>query len=228
MTLICYRRLCEVEGLRPHTLDLLRKVSAHWGFYFAYSPNKTAEEARASKLSHDLILATQELGASMDTATHSHEATSHHAALAQRCFYTLYLTRIIALQRFLDCLPRDMDAKLARIEWALFQYDPPRLPDGDDIFSAIHRCVTRACGSIFDLKRAAEGRFRALVKKDRHLFLTKRAYPFVTFEDSPQLPFLLAVDEVEEPVFQSPSSGHRRACSRLGVNALFYGFDAPP
>ncbi|EIM85534.1 uncharacterized protein STEHIDRAFT_158163 [Stereum hirsutum FP-91666 SS1] len=222
------KRLCEVEGLRPHTLDLLRKVSAHWGFYFAYSPNKTAEEARASKLSHDLILATQELGASMDTATYNHKATSHHAALAQHCFYALYLTRIIALQRFLDCLPRDMDAELARSEWALFQYDPPRLPDGDDIFSAIYRRVTRACGSVFDLKRAAEARFRALVKKDRQFFLKKREHPLVIFAASYQLPFYLAVDEVEEPVLQSPSSGRRPACSRLGVNALFYGFDAPP
>lgn len=168
----------------------------------------------------------------MDTATHNHEATSHHAALAQRCFNALYLTRIIALQRFLDCLPRDVDAEIARIEWALFQFDPPRLPDGDDIFSVIYRHVTRACGSVFDLKRAAEGRFRALVKKDRHLFLKKSQLqsqlPYVLFQFSRQLPFLLAVDEVEKPVLQSPSGGHRPACSRLGVNALFYGFDAAP
>lgn len=184
-------------------------------------------------MSQDLILATQELGSIMDTATRTHETESYHTALAHRCFYALYLTRIIVLSRFLDCLPRDIDIEFARTEWAVFQHAPPRLPNRDDVFSAVYRHVKRACSSVFDLKRTAEGRFNALFTRNRHLFHKKlyhpSNYPMVlkALENSlnVKFPFYLAIDEVEAPVYQNASSSRRPACSRLGVSALFYGFD---
>lgn len=209
----------KAEYPRPHTLDLLQGISAHWGFYFSYSPNKTAEEAREHKLSQDLILAAQELGTAMDTATHSREAMARHAALAQRCFYALYLTRIIVFSRFLDRFPRDTRSKHVRSEWAVFQHNPPRMPDGDDVFSTVYRHVTRARGSVFDYKRTAEARFNTLFKRNLRIFFEKCTTP------PPKVPFYLAVDEVEAPIIQCPSSGRRPACSRLGVSALFHGFD---
>ncbi|EIM85539.1 uncharacterized protein STEHIDRAFT_158169 [Stereum hirsutum FP-91666 SS1] len=201
------RRSYRVEDIGLGTLSLLRELSAYWGFYFAYSPNKTAEEARASQMSQDLILATQELGSIMGTATRSHEPESYHTALAHRCFYALYLTRIIVLSRFLECLPRDIDSEYARAGWAVFQHAPPRMPDGDDVFSATYRHVTRARGSVFDLRRTVKARFRALAKSNRRLSI--------------KLPFHLAVDEVEAPISRNRSSSHRPACSRLSVSALF-------
>lgn len=173
-------------------------------------------------MSQDLILATQEVGAAVDTATLNPQATARRAALAERSFYTLYLTRTIAFSRFLDCLPRDIDVKCARTEWDVFQHDPPRTSGGDDVFAVIYRQVTKAGGSVFDLRRTAKARFSALVQRNLHLFPEKRS------RTAPLEPsFYLAVDEVEAPVFQSPTSGNRPACSRCGVSALFYGFDQP-
>lgn len=206
-------RSYRVEDIGLGTLSLLRELGAHWGFYFAYSPNKTAEEARASQMSQDLILATQELGSIMDTATRSHKTESYHTALAHRCFYALYLTRIIVLSRFLECFPRDIDLEYARAGWAVFQHAPPRMPDGDDVFSAAYRHVTRARGSVFDLRRTVKARVRALAKSNRRLSI--------------KLPFDLAVDEVEATISQNPSSSHRPACSRLSVSALLSGFVKP-
>lgn len=206
----------------PRTPELMRGVSAYWGLYFSYSPNKTAGEARESNLSQDLILATQELGDVADTAILNYEATSHCAAMAMRCFYALYLTRIIIFARFLDCLPRDLHVTYARTEWAVFQHDPPCTPEGNDIFATVYRCVVRTGGSIFDLKRTTEARFRALVKRNERFFPEEYGNP------ASKSPFYLVVDEVEAPVFHSPSSGRRPACSRRGVSALFYGFDESP
>lgn len=193
-------------------------IGAYWGLYFAYSPNKTAEEARQSKLSQDLILAIEDLSTVVDTASHSPEATSCRAAMAERCFYALYLSRIVVLSKFLDCLPRDLHVRYARAEWASFQHSPPFTPDGDDIFSVVYRHITRARCSTVDLKRTAEARFDALVWKNRQLFRDGRG----------TLPFYIVVDEIEAAVPQTTSSRRRSACSRLGINTLFYGFDQPP
>lgn len=91
-------------------------LGTYWGFYFAYSPNKTDEEARRSSLSQDLILATQDLGAAMDTAVHGVDTESNRVAMAQRSFYALYLARILVFSRFLDCIPREGDERTARVE----------------------------------------------------------------------------------------------------------------
>lgn len=195
-------------------------LSVYWGFYFAYSPNKTVKEAQESNLSQDLILAIQQLGASVDTVDLGLEAVSHRAAVAKRCFYALYLTRIVILSMFLDHLPRDLRVEYAQSQWAAFQRNPPRTSEGDDIFSVAYRHIARAQGSILDLKRTAETRFDTLVARNQHLFNDE--------SDATSIPpFFLAVDEVEAPIFQSPLSGRRPACTRLGVNALFYGFDTP-
>lgn len=214
-------RYRNTEYTRPHTLDLLQGLSRQFGFYFAYSPNKTAEEARKSNLSQDLILAIQELGTAMDTATHSLETIPHYTTVAKRCFYALYLTRIIVLSKFLDCIPLDVDSVFVPAEWALFQHGPPRISDGDDVFCTVYRHVMRACGSVFDLKRTAQARFNNLVKSNKRFFSQNRTI------QARELPFYLVpvVDEVEAPIFQGPSSDCRPACSRLGVSALFWGFD---
>lgn len=214
-----YHRQFKAREPEPQTNQLLSGVSRYWGFYFAYSPNKTAEEARGINLSQDVILAIQHLGAEVDTATLSSEAMNHRATLAKHCFYALYLTRIIVLSRFLDCLPRDSKVQFARSAWAAFQRDPPRTAEGDDVFSMVYRHVTKARGSIADLKRTAETRFDSLVYRNQHLFGEE--------DDPSNPPFYLAIDEVEAPVPQNASSGRRPACSRLGINALFYGFDTP-
>ncbi|EIM78983.1 uncharacterized protein STEHIDRAFT_126666 [Stereum hirsutum FP-91666 SS1] len=197
----------------PQTLTLVTGVGTHWGFYFAYSPNKTAEEVRKSNLSQDLLLATQELGATVDTASLSPEAISRRTAAAERCFYALYLTRIIVLSRFLEFLHIDPDDGYHHACWAVFQQNPPRTSDGDDVFSVVYRHVARARGSIAELKRTAETRFETLVER-------RARYP-------PRFPFYLAVDEVEAPTSPNLLSGRRPACSRFGVSALFYGFDTP-
>ncbi|EIM79691.1 uncharacterized protein STEHIDRAFT_163512 [Stereum hirsutum FP-91666 SS1] len=204
----------------PQTLELVYGVSACWGLYFAYSPNKTVEEARKSNMSQDLILAIQELGATIDTATLSPEAISRRAAIAELCFYTLYLTRIIVLSRFLECLPQDIFVRFARSEWAVFQRDPPRTSEGDDVFSVVYRHVAKARRSIAGLKRTVETRFETLVYKNKHLFNDQS-------DPASIIPFYLAVDEVDTPVGQTPLSGRRPACSRSSVNALFFGFDTP-
>lgn len=195
-------------------------VSICWGLYFSYSPNKTVEEACKSNMSQDLILAIQELGASIDTATPSPEAISRRAAIAELCFYTLYLTRIVVLSRFLECLPHDIHVPFARSEWAVFQRDPPRTSEGDDIFSVVYRYIAKARRSIAGLKRTAETRFETLVYKNQRLFTNHCPIAL-------QTPFYLAVDEVDTPVGQTPLSGRRPACSRTSVNALFFGFDTP-
>ncbi|EIM79646.1 uncharacterized protein STEHIDRAFT_163470 [Stereum hirsutum FP-91666 SS1] len=215
-------------GLKPYrtpkpgqqTLELMYGVSVCWGLYFSYSPNKTVEEARKSNMSQDLILAIQELGATIDTATLSPEAISRRAAMAELCFYTLYLTRIVVLSRFLECFPQDIYVPFARSEWAVFQRDPPRTSEGEDIFSVVYRHVAKARHSIAGLKRTAETRFETLVYKNKRLFTNH-------CEIASQTPFCLAVDEVDTPVGQTPLSGRRPACSRSSVNALFFGFDTP-
>lgn len=194
-------------------------VAALWGFYFAYSPNKTDEEARKSKLSQDLILATRGLGVAIDTAVHGSEVASHWAAIAQHYFYMLYLARVLVLSRFLDAAPQDWDERDARAEWASFQYDPPCDPDGDDVFAIFFQHVMQARASTADLKRTAEARFNALVRRNERLFSKKRNDPALNH------PFYFAIDEIEAPICQSPASGRRPACSRLGVSALFYGVD---
>lgn len=199
------------------------RASTYWGFYFAYSPNKTVEEARAGKLSQDLILATEQLGAAVDTATLSCQATPDCAVLAERYFYTLYLTRILVLSRFLDCLPRDVPRCYAPTLWAMFQHDPPRMPDGDDVFAKVYRHVTSWDSPTFDLKRTAEAHFTALITKNERLF----SRPGRDKHEGLNSRFYLVVNEVEAPVSQAPSSGRRPACSRHGVSTLFYGFDKP-
>ncbi|EIM85555.1 uncharacterized protein STEHIDRAFT_158186 [Stereum hirsutum FP-91666 SS1] len=202
----------------PRTPELVLGISAYWGLYFAYSPNKTAEEARKSKLSQDLILAIEDLSTVVDTASHSPEATSCRAAMAERCFYALYLSRIVVLSRFLDCLPRDLHVRYARAEWASFQHSPPCTTDGDDIFSVVYRHIMRTQCSTVDLKRTAEARFDSLHWKNLQYF----------DDEYGTLPFYIVVDEIEAAVPQTTSSGRRPACSRLGINTLFYGFDQPP
>ncbi|EIM79039.1 uncharacterized protein STEHIDRAFT_173254 [Stereum hirsutum FP-91666 SS1] len=208
----------------PQTLTLVTGVGTHWGFYFAYSPNKTTEEVCKSNLSQDLLLATQELGATVDTASLSPEAISCRTAAAERCFYALYLTRIIVLSRFLEFLPKDLDDGYHHACWAVFQRNPPRTSEGDDVFSVVYRQVARARGSIAELRRTAETRFETLVERNKRLFVRLNArgarYP-------PRFPFYLAVDEVEAPTSPNLLSGRRPACSRFGVSALFYGFDTP-
>lgn len=194
-------------------------VAALWGFYFAYSPNKTDEEARKSKLSQDLILATRELGVAIDTTIHGPEVAEHQVAVAEHYFYTLYLARVLVLSRFLDTIPRDWNERSACVEWASFQYDPPCNSDGDDVFAIVYRHVLNARASTADLKRTAEARFNALARRNERLLSKKWINPALN------LPFYLAVDEIEAPIHQSPSSGRRPACSRLGVSALFYGMD---
>lgn len=207
----------------PQTLTLVTGVGTHWGFYFAYSPNKTAEEVCKSNLSQDLFLATQELGATVDTAILSPEAISRRTAAAERCFYALYLTRIIVLSRFLEFLPKDLPDGYHHACWAVFQQNPPRTSDGDDVFSVVYRHVARARGSIAELKRTAETRFDTLVERSPGFFFKLHEwgrYP-------PRFPFYLAVDEVEAPISPHLLSGRRPACSRFGVSTLFYGFDTP-
>lgn len=199
-------------------MELLVGLSRYWGFYFAYSPNKTAEETRNCSLSQDLILATQQLSAAVDTATFSPEASFNRATEAERCFYILYLTRIVVLSLFVDRLPRDLPADVVRAEWAVFQCDSPRTSEGDDVFSIVYRHVAKAPSSLADLKRAAEARFDSIVYRNRHLFYGESIKPS-------ESPFYLAIDEVEAPVPQIPSTGRRPACSRLGISLLFYGFD---
>lgn len=204
---------------RMLTQGLLR----HWDFYFSYCAASAFSHVEPSPASQDSALALRLFEASVASAK-----PEDRSAISQRCFYALYLTRIVVFSELLDSLPQDLSADQARKEWLYFQLCPPRTSPDSDIFGSVFQAIST--GRSEDLRSCA--RSRMCTAAWRHFkwfgqsFVISRTSekPFPMAKEGNQPLFHVVVDEVMPSATMSIKlrGGRHAARRRKAVCELFW------